>query len=78
MYERQKDNLNTVRDRLLGPSGHDYKPSGLPLIRDRDRGVPEITGGFRGCEHVSYSSELKWSADALAKEAKTRGYIFTI
>ena len=40
MYERQEDNLNTVRDGLLGPCGHDYKPSGLAIIRDRDRGVP--------------------------------------
>ena len=43
MYEIQKDNINTVRDRLLELSGNDYKPDGVTIIHDRDRGVPEIT-----------------------------------
>ena len=43
MYERHEDNLNTIRDGLLRPSGHDYKPGGLANIRDRDRSGPEIT-----------------------------------
>ena len=43
MYERHEDNLDTVRDRLLRPSGHDYKPTALANIRDRDRGVLETT-----------------------------------
>ena len=43
MYERQKDHFGTVQDGLLGLSGHDYRPDGLARIRDRDRGVPEVT-----------------------------------
>ena len=55
IYERYEDNLDTVRDGLLGLTGHDYKPDGLVNIRDIYRGVSEITGGFQGCELVSYS-----------------------
>ena len=75
MYERQEDNFGTVRDGLLGLSGHDYKPDGLAILRERDRGLPKVTGGLRGCEHVSYSSESKW-LDALANDARTIGYFF--
>lgn len=57
MYETHEDNFDTVRDGLIGPNRHDYKPNGLANIRDIDRGVPEITGRFRGCEYVSYSSK---------------------
>lgn len=34
MYERHEDNFDA--DRLLGPSGHDYKPRRLANIRDRN------------------------------------------
>ena len=56
MYEIQKDNIDTVRDRMLGLSGNDYKPDGVAIIHDKD-GIPEITRRLRGCEPVSYSSE---------------------
>lgn len=57
MYEKQKDNFDTVRDGLLGLSGHDYKSDGLTIIRDRDQYVPEITEKLQGCESILYSSE---------------------
>lgn len=66
IYERQKDNLNTVQNELLGLSRHDYKPGGLANIHDRDRiNIPEITG----IEDVNLS-RIPWSrndrVDALA------------
>ena len=76
MYERHDDNLDTVRDGLLGPSGYDYKPGGLANIRERDRGVPEITRRFRGCEHVSYSSKYEWSGGRVSKRSKNEKLYF--
>jgi len=61
---------------LLGPSGHDYKPGALANIRDRDRGVPKITRGFRGCERVSFFSKYEWSDGRVSKKTRIRGFIF--
>lgn len=77
VYERHEDNFDTVQDRLLEPSGHDYKPGGLVNIRKKDWSVPEITWGFWGCEYISYFLEYEWSDGHISKKIKDQRLYFS-